>query len=167
MGSHRARESFIMLMVTSTKGSGLTTRQMERVCTSTLREQGMRANGKMISSTARESKFGMRGHSMMDNTFKERRKGLVFTHGQMVQLMKEIGLTTRSSDKESTCGKTAGGSMENGRITIWKATEFTIGPMADDMKVSITTIRNVATVCIFGPTVVSMKAGGTRVSNTV
>ena len=167
MGSHRARESFIMWMETSMKDSGQTTRPTEEVYTSTQKEQGMKVNGRMISNTARESRFGTRDPNMMDNMSKGRKKVEDFTPGLMAPLTKENGLTTRSLGKEFTSGKTEGGSMESGKITIWKATEFTTGPMADVMRDSITTIRNAVTVCITGQTAVSMKAGGTKVSNTV
>lgn len=51
----------------------------------------MKVNGRMISNTARESRFGTRDPNMMDNMSKGRKKVEDFTPGLMAPLTKENG----------------------------------------------------------------------------
>ena len=55
---HREKESSLILMATSMKEIGLTTRQMVMECTFMSTEQGMRATGWMIYSTEWEKNHG-------------------------------------------------------------------------------------------------------------
>ena len=101
---HRAQESLRISMVTSMKEIGLTTRQMVMECTFMSTEQGMRATGWMIYSTAWAKNHGQMvpftrvSISLVKNTVE------VFTAGTMVPSITVIGRKTRSKDLEPTPG---------------------------------------------------------------
>ena len=101
---HKVKESSLISMATSMKEIGLTTRQMVMECTFMSTEQGMRATGWMIYSTAWAKNHGQMvpftrvSISLVKNTVE------VFTAGTMVPSITVIGRKTRSKDLERTPG---------------------------------------------------------------
>lgn len=104
---------------------------------------------------------------MRADTLWVRKKDKANTLGLMDPHIAEIGLITELMGKEYTCGKMAVNFMENGSTTIWKVMVSTTGQMVEDMRDSITMIRNAVLASTIGQTDVSMKVGGTRASSMV
>ena len=63
-------DASFMLMATSTMEIGSTIKPMDRAAMYTLTEPPIKENGEMINNTARESKHGLMGLNMMENTLK-------------------------------------------------------------------------------------------------
>lgn len=61
---------------------------------------------------------------------------VVFMSGTMVVCMMVFGSRIKLAGKASMYGQMAGGTKENGRITICMAKAFILGKMAADMKAS-------------------------------
>ena len=57
-------------------------------------------------------------------------------------------------------------SMENGKITRWRAVEFSTGLITEDMKENTSTTRRKAMASSTGPTVVSTMVSGLMASST-
>ena len=70
------------------------------------------------------------------------------------------GLTTKSTAKESICGKMDVGTMASGSTTIWRALVCISGPTEDAMKANTLMIRSADTAFTIGQMDADMKAGG-------
>ena len=101
---HKEKESLLILMVTSMKEIGLTTRQMVMVCTFMSTELGMRATGWMIYSTAWAKNHGQMVPSMKVSISPVKSTVEVSTAGMMALSITVIGRKIRSKDLELTPG---------------------------------------------------------------
>jgi|LakMenE18May11ns_1017448.scaffolds.fasta_scaffold9857754_3 hypothetical protein len=81
-----------------------------------LMEQFTRVTGYKTSSMAWGMKFGLMDHLMLETTFMEKKKELVFLNGLMEQNTQASGLMTSYKDLGFTNGMTADHIEVNGKM---------------------------------------------------
>ena len=87
----RDKENSTMSMAMSMRDSGSTTNRTATVFMSIRRVQGMKANGKMINSTERESKSGTKVPHMKECMLEAKKRATESTYGRMGLNMKVTG----------------------------------------------------------------------------
>ncbi len=127
----------------------------------------MRVSGKMICSTATESKPGPTSLSMKATMLLAASTELEATSGTMDLCTQVTGGKTRFLASESTRGSMEDATKENGSTITWKEWASTFGMMAECTRGSTKMTRNMDSVSIRGLTSAAMRATGTRASSTV
>lgn len=122
--------------------------------------------GKMIFSTAEESKHGRTTVDMRVTISMDANMALVFTLGVMVASMLAIGTTTRYKVLESISGQTVAVLKENGRKTTCKVLAYIIGLTVARIKVGTITIKNTGMESTSGLMAAATKATGIEANNT-
>ena len=119
------------------KESGSTIRLTDMEFTFIKMEQDTKENGRMISSTVKEKRFGQITLCMRAITTKERNMEKDYIFGRTDPATKEIGSKIELKELESINGKTVGHTLVNGRIITCMEKAFIHGPMVEDIKASM------------------------------
>ena len=112
----------------------------------------MRENGRMTSSTGRDTSRGLMAANLTDTILTLRKKERACTLGLTETNTWEIGKTILSLEPASTLGVTAGSTLVNGRTTSCTAKVPTNGLMAECTTENIKMIRRMDSVSMFGST---------------
>lgn len=155
-----------MLRVMFIQGGGKTARHMAMACTKRRAVRGTREAGCKTSSTARVLKPGKRELHTKETILLVKRKEKVSIHGQMVPLLRVIGMTTRSRVSVFISGKMVASATVNGSITTCLDLEFIFTLMGSVTMVNSLKTRSRVLVFINGSTAEFTRGGGTRASNT-
>ena len=149
-----------MLMVIYMMESGKMTKHMVLASTPILTEQNMRVIGLMTSNTVKEKKSGQMVLSMKVIINSERRMEKVNSYGQTDLRMKVSFWITIYMVMESTNGLMEENSLVIGYAIRCMGRVYLPGLMEEDMKVTITMIKNRELECSYGQMVGNMMVHG-------
>lgn len=153
------------LMVISLKVNGSMIKLMDMVSTSIKTVQDTKVSGKTIFNMGSEKKYGQITVNMRDTIQKAKSMVKVSIFGKTAQCTMETGSKTELKAMENINGKMAVCILENGKITICMEKVFTLGLMAEDMKVNMKWIKSMALEFTNGQTVVYTREIGSMASN--
>jgi hypothetical protein len=142
-------------------------KQMVMVYTSIKTVHVMRVNGKTISNMVLVKKFGQITVNTKDIILKVKSTVKVYIFGKMDLCIMVTGLKTELKDTENINGKMVDSISENGKTTTCTVKVYTLGPMAEDMKVNMKWIKNMVSESITGLTTEYMRVIGSMENNMV
>lgn len=158
--------SFITSMAMFTRATGKETKQAATEYTQILKDLGMKALGRTISSTAKAMKPGLRELATRAITTVVKRKAAANTPGQTDLSTKGSGSIIKSTATESTSGQMEGNIMVSGKVMTCRDMGYICILTVLGMMGSITTTKKMDTGFTTGPMDASTRVGGTRESNT-
>lgn len=156
------REDSSMLMETYMMDTGLMTRQMVWELTSMSMGHSMKACGRTTCNMGTVSRHGLTSLDMKGSTPSAGSMALEVTNGTMAACILVTGGRIRSVELEFIHGLMEGGIRVNGWTIIWREWASTFGMMAECIRDSIKTIRNMGSESILGPIRDAMKDIGIR-----
>ena len=160
------RANLSMLMVTSTRANGWTTRLKEWAHTHTQTALTTKDSGSTISSTAKVSNPGPMALGMKANTRMERRKGKEDSPLQMAAIMRAPLSIMKSAVSDTTSGLMASHTPATGAKTKWMARASLSGRTESSTRASswMISARDMALSC--GLMAANISASGKQENST-